>query len=109
MPNFALKQIESVKGKQKLYNLSGWTMQIHIILYNYGKDNTYKSGLKTLYYYMTLISDLGSLPDTKFKPISKGKNEEFKEYELKSKNLRIYLFHEEKTGKIVVFGGIKKS
>jgi hypothetical protein len=110
MPIFALKPIESIKGKQKFYKLfKDDQCEFDKFCKELGKDNTYKSELNTLYSYMNYISNLASLPNTKFKPISKGKNEQFREYELKSKNLRIYLFHEENTGKIVVFGGTKNT
>lgn len=46
------------------------------------------------------------LPKTKFRQIE-GHNLACKVYEAKKGNIRIYLFHQEKTGRIIVTGGKK--
>lgn len=45
-------------------------------------------------------------PKTKFREL-KGHNLKCKVYEAKSNIIRIYLFHEEKTGRIIITGGLK--
>lgn len=53
-----------------------------------------------------LTSNLKFLPEKKFRQLTiKGLN--CKVYEAKSGSIRIYLFHEEKTGRVIVTGGKK--
>lgn len=54
------------------------------------------------------IADCKSLPQTKFKDIT-PKNGKNKEYEIKTHHLRVYLFHEKNTGRVIVCGGKKGS
>lgn len=68
-------------------------------------EEQYESEVKTLYSYMNLVSNLQSLPDTKFHPYSDGRDG-FREYEFKTKHLRVYAI-EKKGGKIVILGGKK--
>ena len=51
-------------------------------------------------------SNLNRLSKNKFRPIE-GHNLKCKVYEAKSDIIRIYLFHEEKTGRVIVTGGKK--
>lgn len=51
--------------------------------------------------------NLKRLPQTKFKLIKGHKIKNCKIYEAKSGSLRVYMFHEEKTGRIIVTGGTK--
>ncbi len=108
MAKFSLKLIDSIEGKQKFYKLIQNDVcpfdnfQIEI------ENSNYLSELLTIYAYMEMVSNLKTLPNTKFRDITPDKSL-VKEYEIKSKHLRIYLFHEEKTGKIIVCGGYKKS
>lgn len=51
-------------------------------------------------------SNLNRRPKSKFREI-KGCKLKCKVYEAKSGIIRIYLFHEEKTGRVVVSGGLK--
>ena len=51
-------------------------------------------------------SNLNLLPQKKFRQL-KIKGLDCKVYEAKSGSIRIYLFHEEKTGRIIVTGGKK--
>ena len=41
--------------------------------------------------------------------IKERKKELIKEYEIKTRHLRVYMFHEDKTGRIIVCGGKKTS
>lgn len=51
-------------------------------------------------------SNLKRYPQTKFREI-KGHKLGCKVYEAKSNIIRIYLFHEEKTGRVIITGGLK--
>lgn len=68
-------------------------------------DTTYRSEFKTLLTYMEYLGNNGSLPKTKFREVT-PKGENVKEYEFKSKHLRIYAI-QKTNGKIVILGGYK--
>lgn len=52
------------------------------------------------------LSDLKSMPKEKHKDIT-SQNDSVKEYEIKTKHLRIYLFHDKENGRVIVTGGKK--
>lgn len=54
------------------------------------------------------MAELKSLPDTKFKDITPEK-EKIKEYEVKTKHLRVYLLHDVPNGRVIVCAGKKTS
>ena len=56
---------------------------------------------------MESVSQLKPLPKTKFREL-KGNKDKVKEYEFKSKHLRIYAI-QQKNGKIVIMGGYKNT
>jgi putative component of toxin-antitoxin plasmid stabilization module len=69
------------------------------------KDGNYKSELNTIIARMHEIADLKSLPKEKFRELKpKSVNTE---YEIKTKHLRVYLFHDKNTGRVIVCGGKK--
>lgn len=109
MATFVLKQLEAVVGKQQFFELvvdgsSQFDNYCRAI-----KDNKqYYSELLKIFALMNLVSQLKMLPQTKFKDIT-PKKETVKEYEIKSKHLRVYVFHIEKTGKIVAYSGYKNT
>jgi len=51
-------------------------------------------------------SNLKRYPRTKFREL-KGHNLQCKVYEAKFRSIRIYLFHQEKSGRIIITGGLK--
>lgn len=56
-----------------------------------------------------IIEDTANLnlrPKTQFRPL-KNAGLDCKVYEAKSGGVRVYLFHEEKTGRVIVTGGVK--
>jgi len=109
MSTFVLKKLEAVVGKQQFFELivdesSQFDDYCQAI-----KDNKqYYSELLKIFTLMNQVSQLKMLPQTKFKDITPNK-ESVKEYEFKSKHLRVYAFHMEKTGKIVAYGGYKNT
>lgn len=68
-------------------------------------EERYRSEVRTLYAYMDAVSNLLSLPETKFHPFSDGKDG-VREFEFKTKHLRVYAI-EQKGGKIIIIGGTK--
>ncbi|MFM6976605.1 MAG: hypothetical protein ACKOW2_07130 [Sphingobacteriaceae bacterium] len=72
------------------------------------QNSRYYSELLSIMAYMEIVANLKLLPLTKFRDIS-PKSERAKEYEFKSKHLRIYAFHLEENGKIVIMGGFKNT
>lgn len=104
MSIFALKKIDAVVGKQSFEKL----VFDGVCLFDEFEQNIdeiYKSELKGIYASMNDVANLKSLPETKFHPYSDGKNG-CREYEFKSKHLRVYAI-EKYGGEIVVMGGTK--
>lgn len=105
MSKFAIEKIKSIKGRQSFYDLKvNGVCQFEA--FSNGIEDQYKSELVTLNARMDLVANLNRLPKTKFRDIT-PKKESVKEYEFKTKNLRIYVVHIEKTGKVIVLCGYK--
>jgi putative component of toxin-antitoxin plasmid stabilization module len=66
----------------------------------------FRKQLIRVYSMLDSLVNLQTLPHTKFKDITPAK-ERVKEYELKTEDLRVYMFHIERTGRVIVLGGIK--
>ncbi|WP_379965813.1 hypothetical protein [Epilithonimonas sp. UC225_85] len=110
MCKFEINEFEAVQGKQKFFDLkidglSQYNEFKEIIERDY---QSMKTEMLTMFSYMNLVSNLHTLPRTKFNEITPQK-ETIKEYELKSKHLRIYFFHYENTGKIITVWGFKNN
>lgn len=107
MINFTLKRIEEIVGKLKLFKLlvndrceyDEFEKQIKA-------EASHSSELMTIQARLYDVAELRLLPKEKFRDIT-PKKEMIKEYEIKTKHLRVYLFHEEKTGRVIVCGGKK--
>ena len=108
MSNFALIEIEGIEGKQKFFKLEKDGICEFDVFYDKIKaQKRYYSELLTIFDKMDYVANLGRLPKTQFRPLT-PKKEYVKEYEFKTKHLRVYAIHEEKTGKIIICGGYKK-
>ncbi len=115
MLKFTLKNILAVNGKQEFSELvidakNDSELEIKGQLTEFEqslKGTNYEIELKTILAYMSFLSNLNGLPKTKFKDITPDK-EEVKEYEFKSKHLRIYCI-KKPNGKIVILGGYKNN
>lgn len=107
MTKFVLKCVEEIVGKIKIFKLivndnceyDEFETQIKT-------EGSYSSELITIQSRLQEVADGKLLPKEKFRNIT-PKKELLKEYEIKTRHLRVYLFHEEKTGRIVVCGGKK--
>jgi hypothetical protein len=106
---FALKKIESVVGKQVFYDLviNGINQQDQFNK-TIANNPQLQAEKRVILSYMNCISNLQLLPKNKFRDIT-PKKDDSKEYEIKTKHLRVYLFHLEKSGKIAALWGFKTS
>ena len=107
MNKFVLKHIDEIVGRLKIFKLlvnnrseyDEFERQIE-------KEGTYISELVTIQARLQDIADGKLLPKEKFRNIT-PKKELVKEYEIKTRHLRVYLFHEENTGRVIVCSGKK--
>lgn len=107
MPIFALKFIEEIVGRIKIYKLIvDNNCEYDEFESEIEAEGSYVSELTTIQARLQNIADGKLLPKEKFRNIT-PKKEMVKEYEIKPRHLRVYLFHEEKTGRIIVSGGKK--
>jgi hypothetical protein len=106
---FSLKRIPEVKGRIKFYYLLiNGENQFEEFEKLIIREGNFLKELNTIQSIMTQVSELKQpLPEKKFKEITKD-NSPFREYEIKSKHFRVYLFKEEFRGNIIV-SGAKKS
>ena len=109
MYTFALKEIEEIKGRLKIFKLLvDGNCSYDEFEEEIKNEGNLKSELIKIETRLHEIADCKSLPQNKFKDIT-PKNRINKEYEIKTHNLRVYLFHEKNTGRIIVCGGKKGS
>ena len=104
MPKFELRRLDVINGKQTFESL---VVDEHDLLAEFESslEERYRSEMRTLYAWMQMVADLCPVPGTIYHPLSDGKDG-FREYEFKSKHLRIYAFAIAR-GKIIVMGGKK--
>ena len=104
MPKFAVRKIEAVVGKQQFGKL---VIDEICPFDEFEKDveQQYKSELHGIYNYMNAIANLQSVPNTKFHFYDDGKDG-IREFEFKSKNLRVYGITQA-GGKLIILGGTK--
>ena len=104
---FTLRKLKAIQGRQEfdelviddLGQLELFEQEIR------AKHSQYQTELEMIFLYMQYVADGRSLNDTKFRDIT-PKGETVKEYEFKSKHLRIYAI-KKPNGKIIVLGGLK--
>jgi putative component of toxin-antitoxin plasmid stabilization module len=109
MYTFALQEIDEIKGRLKIFKLLvNGTCEYDEFEKEIETDGNLKSELIIIETRLFEIADLKSLPQTKFKDITPKKASN-KEYEIKTHHLRVYLFHDKNTGRIIVCGGKKGS
>lgn len=107
MTKFALKSLSSIVGKQEIDLL----IENDICYFEEFEDEIkerhkkYDNELGSLLQTLERLSNGKSLPNEKFKDITPEK-ELVKEYEIKTRHLRVYLI-KKTDGKIIVLGGYK--
>lgn len=107
MSKFALGSIDSINGKQTFNQLEVNGQKQLDNFESDLSDTTYVSEFKTLLAYMEYVANNKTLPQNKFKDIT-PKKQKIKEYEFKSKHLRIYAI-QQTNGKIIVLCGFKNN
>lgn len=109
MSIFVLEKLKAIVGKQDFYELYiDGESQFREFCKKIKENKQYHIELIKIFALMSLVAELKMLPQNKFKDITPSK-EDVKEYEFKSKHLRVYIFHLEKSGKVVAFGGYKNT
>lgn len=108
MPKFAVKKIEEIVGRVSFYKLEvEGICPFDEFWKEIEKDGNMAKELNTIQTRMGQIANMAHISGDKFHKLE-GTKDDWTEYEIKTKNLRVYLFQEEGTGKIVVCGGKKK-
>lgn len=109
MGKYSLSEIECIEGKQRIYKLH---IETSCMLDEFEKEiehrGQYEDELSGIYSLMEDIANNKLLPKTKFRDISINKKDKVKEYEFKSKHLRIYAIKNPQ-GKVIIMGGYKNS
>ena len=109
MPIFALRKIEAIKGKQEFDKLvvDG---KCPFDEFENSLEAQYKAELAGIYNYMQNVADLKAVPEDKYHFYDKNKKQRGKEgvreFEFKSKHLRVYGITKP-NGKIIITGGTK--
>jgi hypothetical protein len=107
MPTFELEKIDAIVGKQSFYKLlKDGICEFDEFVAQTKAEGSFDKEITKIYALMQQVAELKTLPQEKFKELKNSKSE-VKEYEIKTKHLRVYLFHQEHTGKIIVTSGKK--
>lgn len=106
---FALNKIEQVKGKISFYKLEiDGRCEFDEFCELLVKRNE-ASKLRTIFAIMDSVANLMRLPKIKFRElVGRPPGDSIKEYEIKKKPYRVYLFKDSE-GHIIVFGSAKGS
>ncbi len=104
MPKFALEKIEAVSGKQQFDKLVVDGI-CPFDEFEKNLESQYKPELVGIYNSMNNVANLKTLPEKKYHFYNDAKGE-YREFEFKSKNLRVYGITQ-KNGKIIILGGTK--
>lgn len=107
MAKFALRKVEAIAAKQELDELVIDGIGQLDLFEKFLNENhkQYLTELQMLFVYMEYAANGQSLPETKFRDVT-PQGDIVKEYEFKSKHLRIYAI-KKLNGKIVILGGLK--
>ena len=107
MANFALRKIEAINGRQEFDKLLV-DERCPFDDFEAGLEEQYKQEMAGIYHYMQDVANLKPLPDTKFHFYDKNKkrHDSVREFEFKSKHLRVYGITQP-NGKIIITGGTK--
>ena len=108
MAKYTLKQIDEIEGKRTIYKMS----IDNSCLFEQFEDEIeeigqYEEELTSIFAHIEDFANQVLLPKTKFRILNKGiKKDRIKEYEFKSKHLRVYGI-KAPTGSIIILGGYK--
>jgi hypothetical protein len=109
MPTFAIHHITEIQGKVNIYKLE----KDSIILFDLyemeiEKNKSISGQLKSIQTTLHRIANNYEIPETKYKKLL-GCKDDYTEYEIKTKDLRVYIFKEPTTGNVIVIGGKKST
>ena len=109
MSIFAIKRITEIDGSIPFYKMIiNGICQYDEFESAIKREGNYTTELIKIQTRMQELSEGKLLPINKFKPLLHNSNW-FNEYEIKTKNLRVYLIHEPGTGRIIICGGKKRN
>lgn len=108
MGNFSLKEIDEIEGKRIIYKMS---IDGNCLFEQFENEieevGQYEEELASIFAHIEDFSNQVMLPKTKYRILNKGiKKDRIKEYEFKSKHLRVYGI-KASTGSIIILGGYK--
>ena len=105
MPNFTIKRLKDIDGKQPFYQLVITGVPV-VENFRIGLEEKYEAEYGSMFLQMQRISNLQKLTKSDFKP-RKDLHEDA--FEVKTENLRFYGMHLKKTGKVIVLCSYKNS
>lgn len=110
MSRFTLKHIPQIKGKTRFYFLTiDGKCQYEKFEEQITQEGSYEHELDQLQLRFQEVAEMiRPINKEKFRDITPQK-EKVKEYEAKTKNLRVYLIHQENKGRIIIFAGRKNT
>lgn len=109
MSKFTLNKIEELGAKQEIFKLViDKTCLFDEFEQEIEERGQYEEELYSIYSLIEDVANNKLLPKTKFRDITINKKDNVKEYEFKSKHLRIYAI-KATGGKIIVMGGYKNN
>jgi hypothetical protein len=109
MAEFALEKIEILHSRLNIFKL---LINGKCLFDEFWKDverfGGYEKELDTIQAIIERKAQLQPVSPEKYKELKgRKKNDPHKDYEIRTPNLRVYLFKQEKTGHIIVLGAIK--
>ncbi|SDX09241.1 hypothetical protein SAMN05444410_10913 [Hydrobacter penzbergensis] len=109
MPTFVLHRIGELEGIHPVFKLEkdGY-IYFDVFEKKIKKDRSVSGQLNSIQAILYRIINDFPVPETKFKRL-KGSVGLSDEYEIKTKDLRVYIFREKQTGNIIVWGGRKST
>ncbi len=109
MKAFTLKKIDSIEGKQDIYKLE---IDNNCQFDEFEKEiinrGQYDNELGSIYSLMEDVANNKLLPKTRFRDITLSKKDKTKEYEFKTRNLRVFAI-KSPGGQIIILGGYKNN
>ena len=109
MKKFTLKEIEWIEARQSIYKLEiDNNCQFDMFEKEISYRKQYENELASIYSLIEDVANNKLLPKTKFRDITITKKDNIKEYEFKSRNLRVYAIKSEE-GKVIILGGYKNN
>ncbi len=109
MKKYTLNKISEIDGFQSIFKLDiDGKCQFDEFENEINANGQYNEELNSLYSLIEDVANNKLLPKTKFRDITNNKKDRIKEYEFKTKHLRVYAIKTNE-GKVVILGGYKNS